>query len=124
MATSLPSLPSVLFVDDEANLLRGLERLLRREARWRSHFALGGEAALQLLEQRSFSCVVCDLEMPVVDGAALVAVIREQHPATSVVLLTGSEPGHTAKVVDAHLVKPCSPRELTDTLARVLALPA
>ncbi|HEX6630253.1 MAG TPA: response regulator, partial [Gemmatimonadaceae bacterium] len=58
----------ILFVDDEARILGGLQRMLRPlRDRWDMVFAPGGPAALQELAHGPFDVVVSDMRMPEVD---------------------------------------------------------
>lgn len=113
----------VLFVDDEPNVLEGLRVLLRKQrARWEMEFANGGEQALAVLGARHFDVVVTDLRMPRVDGLELLKHLRDQHPRTVRVVLSG-EAGKEralAAVPFAHqfLAKPCKLAELEAVLAR------
>ena len=48
----------ILFVDDEPHILEGLQNLLRKNRRkWDMTFAVGGEAALELLQTQSLSLI-------------------------------------------------------------------
>ncbi len=48
----------ILFVDDEPNILEGLQRMLRSNRdQWEMAFAQGGEAALTLMDASSFGVV-------------------------------------------------------------------
>src|SRR5262249_37555573 len=47
-----------------------------------------GIAALALLEQRLPDIIVTDLQMPRMDGLALVEAVRKEHPSVPVVLIT------------------------------------
>ena len=78
----------MLCVDDEPNVLEGLERTLVE------HFdvwtALGGAAGLELLSgEGPFAVVVSDMRMPLMDGATFLSRVRETAPDTVRVLLTG-----------------------------------
>ena len=69
---------TVLIVDDEERLRRGLARSLRREDR-RLLTAASGEEALGLLrEGDEVDLVIADLVMPGMDGMALVREIRRR----------------------------------------------
>src|SRR5215211_5247226 len=71
----------VLFVDDDARILAGVADSLRRApSGWETRFALGGEAALDLIATERFDVVVSDLSMPLVDGLAVLERAREQQP--------------------------------------------
>ena len=72
----------VLLVDDEPMLLRTLQQAVDDEHDIVT--ALGGGAALELLRRdRSFDLVVCDLQMPHVDGVAVHDAIAELAPELS-----------------------------------------
>lgn len=96
MTTSPDSLPpanaaqgfTLLFVDDEANILSSLRRLFRPHG-YRILTAEGGEAALALLATESVDLVVSDMRMPGMSGAALLAEIRQRWPDITRILLTG-----------------------------------
>jgi CheY-like chemotaxis protein len=83
-------LKKILFVDDEENVLAALRaRLRRRKSAWDMQFARGGEEALAVLAQGAVDVVVTDMRMPGMDGGALLAAVRERHPATVRMVLTG-----------------------------------
>lgn len=79
---------TLLFVDDEANILSSLRRLFRPHG-YRILTADGGEAALAVLETESVDLVVSDMRMPGMSGAALLATIRQRWPDVTRILLTG-----------------------------------
>jgi len=85
----------ILFVDDDPNVLQGLQRMLypmRRE--WEMAFAQSGAEALQLLEANHFDVVVTDLRMPQMDGVQFLTEVRRRHPDTVRITLSG-EVGQT-----------------------------
>jgi response regulator RpfG family c-di-GMP phosphodiesterase len=111
----------ILLVDDDPNVLQGYKRHLRKvfELEW----AVGGEAALQLIaEQGPFAVVVSDMQMPEMSGTQLLSKIREISSQTVRIMLTGNADQRTA--VEAvnqgsifrFLNKPCSPEELAQAL--------
>ena len=111
----------ILFVDDDPSLLAGLKNVLHRDRkRWDMTFALGGEAALEEIGASTFHIVVSDMRMPVVDGAAVLAVVKRTAPTTLRVMLSGSDCDSVASEVDELLVKPCSANTLRATLERLL----
>ena len=72
---------TILFVDDEPNILAGLKRMLRAlRKEMRFEFAENGPAALDLMRERKVDVVVSDMRMPGMDGAALLTAIKEQYP--------------------------------------------
>lgn len=117
----------ILFVDDEPRILDGLRDLLRRHRRkWDMVFAVGGEAALQQLAAREFDVVVTDMRMPGIDGAALLARVKELYPQVVRIVLSGySELEATLRAVPvAHqfLTKPTSAEELENVIERSCGL--
>jgi len=117
----------ILFVDDDSNILDGVRRMLRGlRGQWEMQFTTSGSAALQACEARPFDIVISDMRMPEMDGATLLAFIRDRYPATVRCILSGySEFGLTARAIPvAHriLSKPFKGSELQTTIERILAL--
>ncbi|MCH9683124.1 MAG: response regulator [Deltaproteobacteria bacterium] len=111
----------VLFVDDEAELLGGLRRRLRRARELEASYAIGAEQALTVLGERQFEVVVSDLRMPEIDGPTLLATVAERWPRYGRLLLTGcAQPGLERHfgVVHAVLGKPCPVPRLRAVLGR------
>ncbi len=79
---------TVLFVDDEPNILKALQRLLRHEP-WKVVAAGSGPEALDLLEREPAQVVVTDQRMPEMSGVDLLAAVRERHREAVRILLTG-----------------------------------
>ena len=80
----------VLFVDDDAEILEGLQQGMRRHRRkWRVALAGGAEEALAELAREPVDVVVSDMRMPGQDGAALLGEIRRRHPAVIRMVLSG-----------------------------------
>jgi HD-like signal output (HDOD) protein/CheY-like chemotaxis protein len=120
-------LKRVLFVDDEPNVLQGLQRMLRSmRHEWEMSFAEGGPAALQLLAAEPFDVVVSDMRMPGMDGARLLSEIRRLHPQTVRIVLSGHSDREMImkSVGPAHqyLSKPCESESLKETVSRACAL--
>ncbi|MFA6243297.1 MAG: response regulator [Candidatus Hydrogenedentales bacterium] len=117
----------ILFVDDESNILEGLQRMLfvlRHE--WNMAFATSGAQALELMEKQHFDVVVSDMRMPGMDGAALLSEVKSRYPDTLRFILTGQSDSETVyrSVGDAHqfLTKPCKASLLRECVDKALAL--
>jgi response regulator RpfG family c-di-GMP phosphodiesterase len=115
------SLPRVLCVDDEQNILDGLTRSLRNA--FSVETALGGEAGLALLKTKEpFAVIVSDFRMPHMSGAEFLAAARQIAPDSVRVLLTGQAglDGAIAAVNDGNifrfLAKPCPNEVLIKSL--------
>jgi putative nucleotidyltransferase with HDIG domain len=117
----------VLFVDDEANILQGLRRMLHPMRRdWDMTFADGGQAALEILAQGHFDVVVSDMRMPGMDGAQLLNHVMTHYPQTVRIILSGHSDWDIilGSVGSTHqfLAKPCEAEILKATVARACAL--
>jgi len=120
----MPSSARILLVEDEANMVRTLTKILERKG-YVVDAAGTGEAALGRLGEQGYDLVITDLNMPVMDGMQLLREMqaRQLHPAT--IVLTGHGTIQTA--VEAmklgagdYLIKPCHPDELLLVAARLL----
>ena len=79
---------TVLFVDDEANILKALQRLLRNEP-LNVLTATSPQEAIELLESTPAQVVVSDQRMPDMSGVDLLSTIREHQPEMVRMMLTG-----------------------------------
>jgi response regulator RpfG family c-di-GMP phosphodiesterase len=102
----------VLFVDDEPQVLDGIQRTLRKQVDMQ--FASSGAEALQLMQDGAcFALVVSDMRMPAMNGAQFLAKVREQQPDTVRMILSGQADLESAIAVvnEGHifrfLTKPC-----------------
>jgi FixJ family two-component response regulator len=78
----------ILFVDDEPPVLDGLKRMLHRE--FEVDTAVGGEQALKTMGTLGpYAVVISDMRMPGMNGAQLLAQVRQTAPETVRMLLTG-----------------------------------
>ncbi len=117
----------ILFVDDEPQILEGIQDLLRRQRKeWDMTFVTSGEAALKALEQQPFDVIVSDMRMPGMDGAMLLEQVRERHPEVLRFVLSGhAEREAVTKALTSaqqFMSKPADPDALRITLTRALRL--
>jgi len=85
---------NILIVDDDAGLLRLIEKVLRR-AGHRTLAAISGDAALLLAEQ-NVDLVLLDLGMPNMDGRSLASRLTQRIPRMPFVVITGRTDVQTA----------------------------
>jgi response regulator RpfG family c-di-GMP phosphodiesterase len=116
----------ILCVDDDANILAGIQRNLRK--RFALDTAVGGEQGLAALEANGpYAVVVADMQMPGMNGIQFLAEIEQRAPDTMRVMLTGNADQRTAMAavnqghVFRFLTKPCSSDTLSATLDEALA---
>jgi len=122
-----PKRKRILFVDDERNILQGLQDLLRKQRKeWDMSFALGAPAALEELARAPFDVVVSDMRMPGMDGAELLGRIKQQYPSVARIVLSGYADRdaivRALPVAHQYLSKPCSAETLRSTIERVWRL--
>jgi len=77
----------ILAVDDEQNMRRLLEIMLR-QAGYQPLLAANGREALELLRQEGADLVVSDLHMPGMDGLGLLAALRGEGMETPLIIVT------------------------------------
>lgn len=117
------SLPTVLVVDDRSNMLRLMQKVLRRDARVLT--AERGLEAIRLLEAERAAVVLCDLKMPDVDGLEVLRATKQLRPETEFILMTAH--GSVSTAVDAmrlgaydYLTKPFEPEAARAVVLRAL----
>src|SRR5690348_5914444 len=103
----------ILCVDDEENVLTGLQRSLRKE--FAIETAIGGAAGLIAIESNGpYAVVVADMQMPGMNGVEVLKRVEIKSPNSIRIMLTGNADQKTAvdAVNDGHvfrfLTKPCS----------------
>ena len=86
----------LLVVDDEKNLRLVVQKEMTRQGH-EVEVAEDGEAAWALIEEEDFDVVLCDINMPHLDGVNLLRRTRElcQYPP-EVIMLTGQATVETA----------------------------
>lgn len=106
----------ILVAEDEANLRLVLQKELERHG-YRVQVAPDGEAALRKLEESNVDVLLCDINMPRMDGMELLRRVHERPNPPEVIMLTGQATVETA--VEAmklgaydYLTKPYSITEL------------
>ena len=82
----------VVIADDQRLFAEALEAILSTDARIAVvGRADNGRAAIELVRDARPDVVLMDIAMPVLDGIAATEAIRDEAPATRVIVLTGSE---------------------------------
>jgi DNA-binding NtrC family response regulator len=77
----------VLLVDDEISVRTILKQILER-SEFEADTASDGVEALEKLKNSSFDIVVSDINMPNMDGVALLKKVKETYPTMPVVFIT------------------------------------
>lgn len=117
----------ILFVDDDALVLRALERTLRTlRGEWELNFARGGAEALGRLAEGAYDVVVTDLQMPGMNGVEFLSFVKQGFPTVMRIALSGeADPGTTRRCLEVahqYLAKPCNPNLLRARIRSALTL--
>lgn len=108
---------SILFVDDDSNVLSGLQRMLRTmRAEWDMVFTESGSKALEEMARQPFDVIVSDMRMPGMNGAELLREAMRLSPATVRIVLSGHADrdlvNQCVGVAHQYISKPCDPEQL------------
>lgn len=79
---------TVLFVDDEVNILNTLRRNFMEEE-YTTYFANSGKEALEIMQEHEIHVIVTDMRMPEMTGLQLLKIVNERFPMTVKVILSG-----------------------------------
>jgi len=114
----------VLIVDDEKDILKALEFLLRAEG-YAVSTAISGEEALDLYKKENFDIVLTDLKMPGMDGLTLLEEIRKINPEATVLFMSAYATVESAveamkKGAADYIVKPFINEEVKLTFRRLI----
>ena len=117
----------ILFVDDDANLLDGIHRALRKD--FAVEKAVGPiEGLRKVASDGPFAVIVADMQMPEMTGLEFLREVQVQSPDSVRIMLTGNADQKTAMdaVNDGRvfrfLTKPCPPPTLVPALVAALEL--
>src|SRR3954469_16044465 len=122
-----PPVKSVLWVDDEADLLES-HRIFLREKGYEVETATNADDAVELLRRRPFDLLLLDEQMPGKRGLETYKEVREIAPNLPVVMVTKSEEDATLREalganIRDYLVKPINPRQVLTVITRILEGP-
>jgi DNA-binding NtrC family response regulator len=116
--------PKILIVDDEPDICRALEFLLKREG-YTVTSVNSGEDAIEKLKTDGFDVVITDLKMGRVDGMAVLEKAKEINPDMPVIMMTAFASIESA--VEAmkrgaadYIVKPFLNEEIKLTIKKVI----
>jgi len=120
---------NILFVDDNENIISGIQRQLRpyRE-QWQLFFADSGRQALELMAQQPIDLIVSDMMMPEMRGDELLKKVSEQYPGTVRMILSGFADENTLKngleAAHQYISKPCTAETLREVISQIFKIQA
>ncbi len=80
----------IMLVDDEENILKSLNRLLRQEKKWDVESYTSPVDALKRARTSIFDVVISDCRMPEMDGLEFLGQLKALQPDAMRILLTGA----------------------------------
>ncbi|MCA9411648.1 MAG: response regulator [Candidatus Omnitrophica bacterium] len=81
--------PRVLVVDDEEVIRSLLVSFFKKDGRYEVDTAADGQLGLAALNQKPYSVVISDLQMPNMAGIPFIRSLRRAHPELPVIVFTG-----------------------------------
>jgi DNA-binding NtrC family response regulator len=108
--------PKILLVDDEERFRTNLAKMLTAEG-FEVATRDSGQGALDELARRPYDVILLDMRMPAMDGLETLAAIKQDHPDTEVIILTGhASVDAAAEIIRLgaceFLLKPCPLEEV------------
>jgi DNA-binding response OmpR family regulator len=118
---------NILIIDDKEDI-RNLIRIVLTNYGFTILEAVNGQVGVQMIHDHKPDLVICDINMPAMDGYETLGVVRESSATAPIpfILMTGlvSLDGFRRGMVcgaDDYLVKPFSPDELVEAVMSRLA---
>lgn len=116
-------IPSILLVEDDPHIARLLEIYLGRDFRVQRTGTF--QAAVAALSNATFDCAVLDVTLPDRPGWELITLLKQEHPATCILVMTGRTDAETrqkALAMGAQQVinKPLAPADVKRAIQSLL----
>ncbi|MGA2583714.1 MAG: response regulator [Tepidisphaeraceae bacterium] len=114
----------ILLVEDDADLLRLMVRMLRMWGCDSVFSAMTGEEALAILESSHPNLIITDLHVPNINGMTLAKVLRERGETTPILMITADDDWYVderarSAGVDRILKKPIDANQLRELVAEM-----
>lgn len=118
------SRPKILVLDDEEIVRVSCKKCLTPEG-YDVDVAANGVEGLAMTENNRYDVILTDLKMPDMDGMEFLAKVKERHPDTKVIMITGySTVEHAVKAMRMgaynYIEKPFTPDALIDAVKEAL----
>ena len=115
-----------LIVDDISSMRMMIKSVLREYGIIDVHEAADGEKAVELIAAGRFDLIICDWDMPKMDGLEFLQYVRSDDSIRHlpfIMLTANSNREHVAQAIDAgvsdYLAKPFKPADLIRKIDRV-----
>ena len=114
----------ILLVDDEEIVGKRLKAALEKHG-YAVEVLQGGQAAIDLLQQREFDVVVTDIRIDDIDGLDILEAVQKSSSRTKTILITGYATAEVARAALAKgafdfIAKPFKPKDLREVIERAV----
>jgi len=108
--------PSILIVEDDANIRETLNTILQKEG-YNTETAKTGREAIQKSKAKFFNLALLDIKLPDMEGTKLLTTMHENLPKMMKIIITGYPSLENSieainQGADAYIIKPVKPKEL------------
>ncbi len=108
--------PSVLIVEDDANIRVPLSTILQQKG-YNTDTAKNGKEAIQKSKAKFFNLALLDIKLPDMEGTKLITMMQESLPKMVKIMITGYPSLENAVEAlnhgaDAYVIKPVKPTKL------------
>jgi DNA-binding NtrC family response regulator len=110
----------ILVVDDDPDIRHTIAAILKKRGLM-VVVAADGPAALEYLQNHKTRLVLCDIEMPKMNGLDILEIIKARFPDLPVIIMTGYGDIYSVREAlfrgaDEYITKPFTAQELTTVL--------
>jgi len=108
--------PSILIVEDDANIRETLSIILQQRG-YKTDAAKDGQEAIQKSKAKFFNIVLLDIKLPDMEGTKLLTTMHKDQPKMMKIMITGYPSLENAvealnRGADAYIIKPVKPEKL------------
>jgi len=108
--------PSILIVEDDANIRETLKTILQQKG-YNTDTAKNGQEAIQKSKAKFFNLALLDIKLPDMEGTKLLVTLHEDLPKMVKIMVTGYPSMENAVEAlnlgaDAYVIKPVKPEKL------------
>lgn len=120
-------MPSILIIDDDAQILKMLRQILERES-YDVTEAFNGKQGLRLYRENPTDLVITDIIMPEKEGIEIIIELKRDYPDVKIIAISGGgrinpeDYLDIAKKLGAHRIftKPVERKELLNAVRELL----